>query len=68
MEELEQAKRQRGRLARPGYPERLRQIQSLRLARTEMQRQLEATTHGTRRKQIRQAIVELTKRLTALGD
>ena len=48
-------------------PEKARQVESLRLAKTEMERQLEATTHDARRHQLRQAISEVEKRLKALA-
>jgi len=67
MEEREQEKRQ----ARMGPvtvdPERLRETESLRLAKTEMQRQLDLTTSDVRRQQLAQALSELDKRLKALA-
>jgi hypothetical protein len=65
MEEREQEKR-RARLGAKGDPERTRQAESLRLARTELQRQLEVTTHEARRKQIGEAIAELERRMSQL--
>ena len=66
MEEREQEKRQ----ARMGPvtvdPERVRETESLRLAKTEMQRQLDLTTSEVRRQQLAQALGELDKRLKAL--
>jgi hypothetical protein len=47
-------------------PEYARQTESLRLARTELQRQLEVTTHQTRRDQIGQAVAEIERRLAAM--
>ncbi len=44
-------------------PESVRELESLRLARIELQRQLEATTHDRRRAQLAQAIEELDRRL-----
>jgi len=44
-----------------------RQIESLRLARTELQRQLEVTTHETRRNQIQQALAEIDKRIAEMS-
>ena len=41
-------------------------MESLRLARTELQRQIEVTTHGARRKQIGEAIAELERRMSQL--
>ena len=45
MEEREQEKKRARQAAKGGDPERTRQLESLRLARTEMQRQLELATH-----------------------
>jgi hypothetical protein len=46
-------------------PERVHALESLRLARTELERQLTATTHERRRAQIQQAIEEVDRRMTA---
>ena len=46
-------------------PERARVLESLRLARTELQRQLTATAHEGRRAQIGHAIEELNRRMGA---
>ena len=67
MEEREQERRQARLGPSKVDPEKVRQIESLRLARTEMERQLEATTHDARRQQLRQAISEVEKRLKALA-
>jgi hypothetical protein len=66
MEEREQEKR-KARAAAKGDPERTRQLESLRLAKTEMQRQLDATAHDARKKQLEQAIAELDRRAAALA-
>ena len=47
-------------------PEAVRELESLRLARTELQRQLESTTHERRREQLTQAIADVDKRHKAL--
>lgn len=44
-------------------PEAVRELESLRLARTELERQLETTTHDRRRAQLVQALGELDRRL-----
>ena len=67
MEEREQEKRKARQGARSGDPERARQLESLRLARTEMQRQLEVTTHAARKQQLGQAIAELDRRIKELS-
>jgi hypothetical protein len=46
-------------------PERVQALESLRLARTELERQLAATTHERRRAQIVQAIAEIDRRVAA---
>ncbi|HZM58513.1 MAG TPA: hypothetical protein VFB85_01930 [Vicinamibacterales bacterium] len=67
MEEREQERRKARQDARGPDPERLRQIESLRLAKTEMQRQLEVATHAARKQQVTQAIAEIEKRIAALS-
>jgi hypothetical protein len=67
MEELEESRKAaRDRRPRPD-PERARALESLRLARTELQRQLEATAHPARREQIGQAVAEIDRRLAKLA-
>jgi hypothetical protein len=44
-------------------PERVRQLESLKLARAEASRQLEAATHQARKSQLTQAIAELDDRI-----
>jgi hypothetical protein len=63
MEELERERRQSqaGKTVRD--PEKVRALESLRLARTELERQLEATTNERRRTQLRQAIEEVDRRM-----
>jgi hypothetical protein len=68
MEEREEEKKKARQTGKGGDPERVRQLESLRLARTEMQRQLEVTTHQARKQQINQAIAELDRRITQLGS
>ena len=47
-------------------PEAVRELESLRLARTELERQLEATAHERRRSQLAQALEEIGKRTAAV--
>jgi hypothetical protein len=63
MDELEESRRVAKDRGPKVDPEVARQIESLRLARTELQRQLEVTTHDTRRTQIQQALAEIDKRI-----
>ena len=67
MEEREQEKRKARQATKSGDPERARQLESLRLARTEMQRQLDVTTHEARKQQLGQAIAELDRRIKDLS-
>ena len=62
MEELERD-RARAQLREVRDPERVRAIESLRLARTELERQLASTTHERRRDSIGQAMAELDRRI-----
>jgi hypothetical protein len=68
MEEREQEKKRARAATKGGDPERARQIESLRLARTEMQRQLDVSTHDARKQQLRQAIAEIDKRIKGLSQ
>ena len=70
MEELER-ERAKAQLRDVRDPERMRTLESLRLARTELARQLESTTHERRRDSIGQAMAELDRRIAeanALGN
>jgi hypothetical protein len=67
MEEREQEKKKARQATKSGDPERARQLESLRLARTEMQRQLDVTTHEARKQQLGQAIAELDRRIKELS-
>ena len=63
MDELEE-ERKAARNRKPlEDPEKVRQRESLKLARAEMQQQLTRTEHPARRVQIEQAIIEIDKRL-----
>jgi hypothetical protein len=66
MEELEESRKAAKIKKVQEDPERVRTRESLRLARTELQRQLELTEHPARRDQITQAVAEIEKRLSAL--
>jgi len=67
MEEREQERRKARLAGSSGDPERTRQLESTRLARTEMQSQLELTTHAARKQQLGHAIAELDRRITELS-
>jgi hypothetical protein len=68
-EQIEEREADRRRRANGGQtpvdPERLREIESLKLAKTELTRQGELTTHPVRKQQIQAAITEIDRRLAA---
>jgi len=68
MEEREQEKKKARQTARGGDPERARLLESCRLARTELQNQLELATHQVRRQQLGQALAELDRRIAQLSQ
>jgi hypothetical protein len=64
--EEREAERRRRTSGQPAVdPEKVRQVESLRLAKAELERQSGATTHPVRRQQIQAAIAEIDKRLAA---
>ena len=66
IEELERERKgQAGKTVQD--PEKVRARESLRLARTELERQLQATTNDRRRPQLKQAIEEIDRRIAALS-
>ena len=69
MEELEQERSKRNGKQTPTAEQlqAVQTLQSLKLARTEMQRQREATTHEARRKQIGHALEELDRRMAEVN-
>jgi hypothetical protein len=66
MEELERERTRKSArdLRDPARTRALEAIESLKLARTELRRQHDATTHSARRAQITQALTELERRIT----
>jgi hypothetical protein len=68
-ERMEEIARERTKLRAPTVrdPEQVRALESLRLARTELERQLEATTHERRRTQIAEAIEEISRRMAQVS-
>ena len=67
-ERMEELERERAQIRRRDVrdPEQVRALESLRLARTELERQLAATTHAGRRAQIQQALDELDRRMAEI--
>jgi hypothetical protein len=64
MEELER-ERAKAQTRDVRDPETVRALESLKLARTELERQLASTTHERRRDSISQAMAELDRRIEA---
>jgi len=67
MDEREEERARRARRRADYDPEQARQAESLRLAYTELSRQLQATTHAARRQQLSNALAELERQLQVLG-
>ena len=67
MEQLEADKRQRSGNQPRIDPEKAREVQSLKLARLNLEKQAEAATHPVRKDQLKLAIAEIDKRLKKLG-
>lgn len=68
MEELERERRQTHQGKPVRDPEKVHALESLRLARTELEGQLAATTNERRRTQIAQAVKEVERRIAELND
>jgi hypothetical protein len=66
MDEIQESRRV-ARQGRPRLdPERVHAIESLRLAKADMERQLAIIVHQTRRQQLVHALAEIDRRLSAL--
>ena len=65
MEEREADRRRASGQAPVVDPEKVRERESLKLAKAEVTRQSETTTHPVRKKQIEAAIAEIDRRLSA---
>lgn len=65
IDERESERRRRTAVLPAANPERVRELESLRLARAELERQAVSTAHPVRQQQIQAAIEELDKRLAA---
>ena len=63
MEELEAERRRRAGGAPKIDPEKAREVQSLKLARLNLEQQAETASHPVRKQQIKLAIEEIDKRL-----
>ena len=67
-ERMEELRRERERASKPVIedPELLRQVESLELARKEIVRAIENTTHPQRKAQLNAALVDIDQRIAAL--
>jgi len=65
MEELQKS-REQARKPRVRNHERVRKIESLKLARTQLNRQLDVATHPARKEQLSNAISEVDRQIAAL--
>jgi hypothetical protein len=65
MDEREEERARRAVRQKEQDPEKLRRAESLRLAHTELSRQLVETKHEARKKQLTSALAELDKQLAA---
>jgi len=68
-ERMEELERSRELALRPKVrqPEEARKIESLKLARTDLNRQLEAATHPTRKVQLSNTISEIDRQIAGLS-
>ena len=67
MDEREEERARRAVRQAEQDPEKLRRVESLRLAHTELSRQLVETKHDARKKQLTSALAELDRQLAAMG-
>jgi hypothetical protein len=65
MEQL-QAERELAKKPKVGNPQQVRKLESLKLARIEMDRQLQSTTSPNRRNQIQTALTDIDRQLIEL--
>ena len=66
IEERESERKRRGAGVPAINPERVRELESLRLAKAELERQAAATAHPVRKQQIQAAMAEIDKRISAV--
>ena len=67
MEQLEADKRRNATGAPKIDPEKAREIQSLKLAKANLEQQVEGAAHPVRKQQLQLALAEIDKRLKALA-
>jgi hypothetical protein len=68
MEQLEADKRRNAAGAPKIDPEKVREIQSLKLARANLEQQVESAAHPVRKQQLQLAMAEIDKRLASLAS
>lgn len=66
MEEIQESRRKTKQGGSDFNPERIRELESLRLAKVDLERQLSATTHEVRRLHLRNALAEIERRFKDL--
>jgi hypothetical protein len=66
MEEVARQRAEKKAVSGPQNTKALQELESLRLARAEMQRQFDATTHDGRRAGLKQALAEIDSKVAAL--
>ena len=69
-ERMEELQRSREQARRPAVanPELVRKLESLKLARTEMSRQHDASTQPARKKQLAEAVAEIDRRIAEMQN
>ena len=69
-ERMEELQRSREQARRPAIanPEQVRKLELLKLARTEMSRQHESSTHPARKKQLAEAVAEIDRRIVEIEN
>jgi hypothetical protein len=67
MEEREEERKKRKLGVKNIDPERVRQRESLRLAKTELERQRDTTSNAARKQQLAHALAELDRRIAGLA-
>jgi uncharacterized membrane protein (DUF106 family) len=69
-ERMEELQRSREQARRPAVanPEHVRKLESLKLARTEMSRQHDASTQPLRKKQLAEAVAEIDRRIAEMEN
>jgi len=67
IEELQRSREQARRQPAAGDPEQTRKLESLKLARTELARQLQTATHPARKSQLAAAVADIDRRIAEIA-